>query len=50
MHPLKRVAHIAELKPDICSLDFNTMNSGPTIVINTPINVRKMAKVIVDAA
>jgi uncharacterized protein (DUF849 family) len=49
VHPLKRVEHIAILKPDICSLDFNTMNSGPTIVVNTPINVRKMAKVIVEA-
>ena len=48
-HPLKRVEHIAKLKPDICSLDFNTMNSGSDIVINTPMNVRKMAKVIADA-
>lgn len=48
-HPLKRVEHIAELKPDICSLDLNTMNSGPDVVINTPGNVRKMAKVIRDA-
>jgi uncharacterized protein (DUF849 family) len=49
VHPLLRVAHIVELKPDICSLDFNTMNSGASVVINTPTNVRKMAKAIVDA-
>ena len=49
VHPLLRVAHIVELKPDICSLDFNTMNSGGQVVINTPANVRKMAKAIVDA-
>ncbi len=47
-HPLKRVEHIAQLKPDICSLDLNTMNSGADVVINTPSNVRKMAKVIRD--
>ena len=48
-HPLKRVEHIAKLKPDICSLDLNTMNSGPDVVMNTPVNCRKMAKVIRDA-
>lgn len=48
-HPLLRVAHIVELKPDICSLDFNTMNSGRQVVINTPGNARKMAQAIVGA-
>jgi uncharacterized protein (DUF849 family) len=48
-HPLKRVEHIAQLKPDICSLDLNTMNSGADVVMNTPGTVRKMAKVIRDA-
>jgi uncharacterized protein (DUF849 family) len=48
-HPLQRVAHVVELKPDLCSLDFNTMNSGGQIVINTPGNVRKMAAAIVGA-
>jgi hypothetical protein len=48
-HPLNRVSHIAALKPDICSLDLNTMNSGPDVVMNTPSNCRKMAKVIRDA-
>jgi uncharacterized protein (DUF849 family) len=48
-HPLKRVEHITQLRPDICSLDLNTMNSGPDVVINTPGNARKMAKVIRDA-
>jgi uncharacterized protein (DUF849 family) len=47
--PHKRVEHIAELRPDICSLDLNTMNSGPDVVINTPKNVRKMAQVIREA-
>ena len=47
--PLERVKHVVELKPDVCSLDLNTMNSGPDVVINTPANVRKMAKAINDA-
>lgn len=45
-HPEQRVAHVAALKPDICSLDLNTMNSGDQVVINTPNNVRKMAAII----
>lgn len=47
--PEQRVEHIAQLKPDVCSLDFNTMNSGADVVINTPKNVRRMAKVISEA-
>jgi uncharacterized protein (DUF849 family) len=44
--PERRVEHIVELQPDICSLDLNTMNSGGDVVINTPKNVRKMAHAI----
>ncbi|MEP7069224.1 MAG: 3-keto-5-aminohexanoate cleavage protein [Usitatibacter sp.] len=47
--PAERVKHVVELKPDVCSLDLNTMNSGPDVVINTPANVRKMAKAMSDA-
>jgi uncharacterized protein (DUF849 family) len=47
--PLERVKHVVELRPDVCSLDLNTMNSGPDVVINTPANVRKMAKAMNDA-
>jgi uncharacterized protein (DUF849 family) len=43
MQPEKRVEHIEVLKPDICTLDLNTMNSGGQVVINTPRNVRRMA-------
>ncbi len=49
MHPEKRVAHIAALRPDICTLDLNTMNSGGQVVINTPGNVRRMARLIREA-
>lgn len=49
MAPERRVDHIVALKPDICTLDLNTMNSGGQVVINTPANVRRMAKVIINA-
>ena len=49
MNPEKRVEHIAILKPEICTLDLNTMNSGGQVVINTPANVRRMAKIIREA-
>jgi uncharacterized protein (DUF849 family) len=44
--PETRVAHIAELRPEICTLDLNTMNSGGQVVINTPENLRRMARII----
>ncbi len=47
--PEERVAHITALKPEICTLDLNTMWSGGAVVINTPANVRRMAKVIREA-
>ncbi|HLX22556.1 MAG TPA: 3-keto-5-aminohexanoate cleavage protein [Usitatibacter sp.] len=47
--PLERLKHVVELRPDVCSLDLNTMNSGADVVINTPANVRKMAKAMNDA-
>ena len=46
LQPERRVEHIAALRPDICSLDLNTMNSGDQVVMNTPKNVRRMAAVI----
>jgi uncharacterized protein (DUF849 family) len=49
MVPEMRVEHIAVLRPDICTLDLNTMNSGREVVINTPGNVRRMARVIAEA-
>jgi 3-dehydrocarnitine:acetyl-CoA trimethylamine transferase len=44
MPPEKRVEHIEILKPDVCTLDLNTMNSGEQVVINTPKNVIRMAR------
>lgn len=49
MNPEGRVAHIARLRLEICTLDLNTMNSGGQVVINTPANVRRMARVIREA-
>src|SRR5665647_650974 len=46
LHPLKRVEHIVEVKPDIATLDLNTMWSGSAAVINTPDNVTIMANEI----
>ncbi len=43
MAPARRVEHVEILRPEICTLDLNTMNSGGQVVINTPTNVRKMA-------
>jgi 3-dehydrocarnitine:acetyl-CoA trimethylamine transferase len=43
MAPERRVEHVEILRPEICTLDLNTMNSGGQVVINTPPNVRKMA-------
>lgn len=49
MRPEPRVAHIAALRPEICSLDLNTMYSGTSVVINTPASVRAMANAIREA-
>jgi len=43
MVPEKRIEHIELLRPEICTLDLNTMNSAGQVVINTPPNVRRMA-------
>ena len=47
--PEKRVAHIAAIRPDIATLDLNTMTFGREVVINTPDNVRRMAQGIREA-
>jgi len=49
MVPEKRVEHISALRPEICTLDLNTMTFGKEVVINTPPNVRRMAKIIREA-
>lgn len=49
LHPLKRVEHIVALRPDLCSLDLNTMWSEHSVVINTPRNIGLMAEAIRSA-
>lgn len=42
--PELRVEHVEELKPEICTLDLNTMWFGGGAVINSPRNVKIMAE------
>ena len=46
MAPDKRIEHVIALRPEICSLDLNTMWFGNAVVINTPRNVAVMAEAI----
>jgi uncharacterized protein (DUF849 family) len=46
VHPMRRVEHIVELKPEIATLDLNTMWSGSAAVLNPPENVIVMANAI----
>jgi uncharacterized protein (DUF849 family) len=47
--PEKRVEHIVRLKPEIATLDLNTMWSGSAVVINAPWSVQRMAELIYSA-
>ena len=46
MTPEVRTRHVVELKPEICTLDMNTMWFGGGAVINSPAMLRGMAKFI----
>jgi uncharacterized protein (DUF849 family) len=41
-----RVKHVEELKPEVCSLDVGSMNFGEQVFVNTPAQLREMAKAI----
>jgi len=47
--PERRVSHVEKLKPEICTLDLNTMWSGQAAVINTPENLKIMVERIYAA-
>lgn len=47
--PEIRTEHVVELKPEICSLDLNTMWFGGGAVINSPRSIRLMAERIYAA-
>ena len=46
--PMERIGHVLALKPEICTLDLNTMNSGDQVVMNTRRNTRVMAKAMLE--
>ena len=47
--PEIRTEHVTRLKPEICTLDLNTMWFGGGAVINSPRNIRAMAEQIYAA-
>lgn len=44
-----RVKHVVDLKPEICSLDFNTMWFRNRAFVNSPEMITEMAKLIYEA-
>lgn len=47
--PEERVAHVLELRPEICSLDVATMNFGASAMVNVPAHLARMAALIREA-
>jgi uncharacterized protein (DUF849 family) len=47
--PEQRIAHVLELRPDICSLDVGTVNFGSYAFLNLPADVERMARAIREA-
>ncbi len=47
--PARRIAHVLELRPEICSLDFGSLNFGDFAFLNTPPDLREMADGIMAA-
>lgn len=47
--PERRTRHVAELKPEMCSLDIGTINSQTWILANPLIDVEEMAEIIIKA-
>jgi uncharacterized protein (DUF849 family) len=48
-HWRKRVEHVTALTPEVCSLDVGSMNFGERVFVNTPADLREMARAIKDA-
>ena len=46
--PVERLLHVAELRPEICTLDCGSLNfgDGNTLVVQTPAQLRAQAKLI----
>jgi uncharacterized protein (DUF849 family) len=47
--PAERVAHIVELKPEICSIDMGSINMGNYVFVNTVPQIEEIAIAIRDA-
>ncbi|MBY6059399.1 3-keto-5-aminohexanoate cleavage protein [Leisingera daeponensis] len=47
--PERRVKHVVELRPDICTLDVGTLNFGEQVFIGFPPHLRKMASAMREA-
>ena len=47
--PEERMAHVLELRPDICSLDIATMNFGSHAFVNTRAHVEQMGAAVRQA-
>lgn len=47
--PARRMAHVLELRPEMCSLDIATMNFGDRVFTNTPSHLTEMARLIREA-
>ncbi len=47
--PAERAAHIAELRPEICTLDMGSLNFGKGALINVPGQIEAIAAVIREA-
>lgn len=43
--PEVRMQHVRENKPDICTLDYGSMNFGDFVIINTPEHLKRMAEI-----
>lgn len=46
--PVERLEHVADIRPEICTLDCGTLNfgDGDTIVVQTPNQLREQARLI----
>ena len=44
--PEKRVEHVLKLKPDMCSLDIGSANSGIGVAVNAEVVIDRMAELI----
>lgn len=45
----ERVAHVLELKPELCTMDCGSLNYSDTVYIATPDQLREMSRLIRDA-